>query len=1222
MHRIFVLSFLLIAPLAAGAEVAVGNDPIAQLARSEADAALRLAKSPRGAVHLIRLQALRDEVADLNILAGLYRRLLEDRKADPTVRALARMFAADIERARGRLNKSAELLKPLGYIEAFYLLGSFDNEGKSGCNIDFGPEAKLDLKASVAAKGHAAQWRKLALSSPDGYIDLAASLRPNREAVGYALTFLQAPAEGRATLALGASGAFRLWINGQLASSSDSYNYPRPDQARVSVRLHKGVNRALLKVCQAAGPFGFYLRREASGSIQTKVALPEVLPPIGKEPGPSAQVLPILATRLQAELQKHPDDALLRGEYATALAFSRAFDESSHTEAIEAERAADTAPSSAPLQLLAAKLQEDDSNLRRRHLEAAVKTDPQSPDAQLQLAQFELSRGHPDRALPTLESLVARHPRFPAARISLIRAYDALGEWPRAAALTEQAFADFPRHPAVVREAARAARRMERVQDAAERFRVALALRYDDANSRRSLMTLLTDMGRTDEAVEEMRLMLRLDPFDNSTRMHLAEVNASNGSADEARRLFEQAKSLSPDEPEVHEREGRALLQLGQQKEALAAFERALQLRPQNPALREAWRLLSGESNTVGLEYAFDASSLVKEADSFAGEDAVYLADYTYVRVQRSGLSSRFQQIAVKVYSQRGVDAFRSHAITYVPDRQEIRVVRARITKPDGSVLESYSESERGMNEPWTGMYYDTRVKVLSFPALAPGDLLELQYQLDDSAHENLLSDYWGDVDYIQTTSPKVRYQYIADMPQGRTLYWNKSRLPPAIHETEDEQRDGRRLYRWTASRVPKVVPEPSMPGWAEVVPTLHVSTYKTWEQVGRYYWGLIRDQLIPNEDVRKAVNQALKDVDRKDELAVVRAIYNFVVTNTRYVALEFGIHGYKPYRVDRVLARRFGDCKDKASLIHAMLEVAGIDSRLVLLRMRNLGSIGDEPASLAAFNHAIAYVPKFDLYLDGTAEFHGSRELPSADRLANVLIIDPKGTSTFGTIPEAQADQNATGTFLEITLLKDGSAGVLGKSIVTGQSAPEYRRSYQAGATRKAIFEQGWAQAFPGLTVQQVSLTDPGKLDEDVTMSYRMDVPRYAEVLPRSLRFYPLGSGRTFTESYAPLSERHYDLLLSGPWVNRYEFVYALPAGFTVPELPADLKEETPFGRVRMWHRIENGRLVCRAEVALTQTRIKTNEYSSFRAFLQRLDQAFARKLVASSTLGQTARK
>ena len=1205
----------------ARAEIAAGEDPTAQLAQSEADAAQRLRQSPRGAVHLMRLHALRDEVPDLALFSQAYRRLLADSGADPMVRTLARMFAADIERARGRLNKAAELVQPLGYITDFYVLGSFDNEGKAGCGIDFGPESRLDLRATLPAKGHPAEWRKLSVASQDGYIDLAATLRPNREAVGYALTFLQAPADAKAALSIGTSGAFRLWVNGQLAASDDSYHYPRPEQSRVSVRLRKGFNRVLLKVCQSTGPFGFYLRREP-GSARTKVILPEVLPPLEKEPSAGSEKLPTLATRLEAEVKKRPDDPVLRGEYATALAFLRAYDETSHDDTVEAERAAEQAPSDVALQLLAAKLQEEDSNRRRMHFEAALRAAPRSPDARLQLAQFELSRGHPDRALPLLTALVSENPRFAAARISLVRTYDALGEWPRAAALIEQAMAEFPHHPAIAREAARAARRMERVQEAAARFRLALALRYDDSNSRRSLMTLLGDMGRIDEAVQEMRLMLKLEPFDNSTRMHLAEVYAANGSADEARRLFQQAKALSPDEPEVHEHEGRTLLQLGQRKEALAAFERSLQLRPQNPALREAWRLLSGESNTAGLEHAFDLGPLTKEADAMPGEDAVYLAEYTYVRVQPSGLSSRFHQMGVKVYTQRGVDAFRSHAVTYSPDRQEVRIIRARITKPDGSVLESYSETERSMNEPWSSMYYDIRAKVFSFPSLSPGDLLELQYRLDDSAQENLLSDYWGDVDYIQTVSPKIRYQYIADMPAGRTLYWNKSHSPPGIHQTEEEQKDGRKLYRWTAARVPKIVPEPSMPGWAEVVPTLHVSTYKTWDQVGRYYWGLIRDQLIPNEDVRKAVKDALKDVNRKDELAVVRAIYNFVVTHTRYVALEFGIHGYKPYRVDRVLARRFGDCKDKASLIYAMLKVAGIDSRLVLLRMRNLGAIGQEPASLAAFNHAIAYVPKFDLYLDGTAEFHGSRELPSADRLANVLVIDPKGNSTFGTIPEAQADQNTTGTSLDIALREDGSAAVEGTSTVAGQSAPEYRRSYQAGATRKAVFEQGWAQAFPGLTVQQVSLTDPSKLDEDVNMSYRMDVPRFAEVLPSSIRFYPFGSGRTFTESYAPLSERHHDLFLSGPWVNRYQFQYSLPTGFGVPELPQDVKQETPFGHLRIWHRMERGKLVCRAEIALTKTRIKTDEYPAFRAFLGRLDQAFSRKMLAGSNLGQTAKK
>ena len=1221
MHRQLTYALLLLSASLARAEVAVSGDPIAPLAESEAQAALRLSRSPRGAIHLVRLHALRDELADLQLFTQVYRRLLGDRRADPLVRTQARIFAADVERARGQLNKAAGLLEPLGFISEYYVLGAFDNEGRGGCSTDFGPEAALDLRASYQAKGHSAQWRKLTFSPPDGYVDLSAALRPKHEAIGYALTFLEASSETRTALDVGASGAFRLWVNGELATSSDRYNYARADQARVSVRLRKGANRILLKVCQSSGPFGFYLRQEAlPGSRTPRVVLPDALPPLPKGPRASPVPLPTLASRLAAELEKHPDEPQLRGEYATALAFSRAYDERTHSDTDEAERAAAAAPADVSLQLLAAKLQDEDPNLRRRHLEAALSASPQAPDARLGLAQFELTRGHPERALPALIALVGEYPRYIPARLALIRTYDALGEWPRAASLTEEAFEQFGQYPAVAREAARGAHRLERAQDAVERYRMAVALRYDDASSHRALIALLSDLGRVDEAMQEMRLLLKLDPFDNPTRLRLAELGAANGSSDEAQRLFAQAKSLSPDEPDVHEREGRALLQLGHRKEAMAAFERSLQLRPQNPALREAWRLLSGEGKTAGLDYAFDLAPLIKQGDAMRDEDAVYLAEYTYVRVQPSGLSSRFQQTGVKVYTLRGVEAFRRQVITYSPDRQEVRILRARIIKPDGSVLESYSETERSMNEPWSSMYYDTRAKVLSFPSLSPGDVLDLQYRIDDSAAENLLSDYFGDVDYIQTVYPKIEYQYIADMPAGRPLYWNKSRLPAWIRRSEEQQKDGRTLYRWTAHRVAKIVPEPSMPGWAEVVPTLHVSTYRTWDQVGRYYWGLVRDQLIPNEEVRKAVDAALKDVNRKDELAVVRAIYNFVVSSTRYVALEFGIHGYKPYRVDQVLARRFGDCKDKASLIYAMLSVAGIDSRLVLLRMRNLGEIGDEPASLAAFNHAITYVPKFDLFLDGTAEFHGAKELPSADRLANVLIVDPNGNSTFATIPEATADQNTTATSLKVSLREDGSAVLVGQSVIAGQSAPEYRRSYQSGATRKALFEQGWAQAFPGLTVEQVNLSHAAQLDEDVTMSYRMRVPRYAEVLPSSLRFYPFGSSRSFTETYAGLSDRHYDLVLASPWVNRYEVEYSLPDSFGAPELPPDLTEETPFGRVHIWHRLEGGKLVIRGEVALTRTRIKTGEYAAFRAFLRQLDQAFSRKLVVSAE--HTARK
>ena len=125
-----------------------------------------------------------------------------------------------------------------------------------------------------------------------------------------------------------------------------------------------------------------------------------------------------------------------------------------------------------------------------------------------------------------------------------------------------------------------------------------------------------------------------------------------------------------------------------------------------------------------------------------------------------------------------------------------------------------------------------------------------------------------------------------------------------------------------------------------------------------------------------------------------MRAIHGLVVTGTRYVGLEFGIHGFQPYKVTQVLARKFGDCKDKATLMIALLREAGIDAELVLLRTRRGGRIEPAPASLAVFDHAIAYVPKLDLYLDGTAEFSGVAELPSQDQGVTVLRVGPRGST------------------------------------------------------------------------------------------------------------------------------------------------------------------------------------------------------------------------------------
>src|SRR5262249_45363362 len=146
-----------------------------------------------------------------------------------------------------------------------------------------------------------------------------------------------------------------------------------------------------------------------------------------------------------------------------------------------------------------------------------------------------------------------------------------------------------------------------------------------------------------------------------------------------------------------------------------------------------------------------------------------------------------------------------------------------------------------------------------------------------------------------------------------------------ALTRKEELLGDSEKLYSFSAFDVPKVETESGMPGYSDVAAYLHVSTFKSWEDVSTWYQGLVRPQLEPNAAIVQAAQNAVRGI--KDERAKIRAIYDLVVRSTRYVGLEFGIHGYQPYRVSQIFARKFGDCKDKASLLKVMLKEVGITS-------------------------------------------------------------------------------------------------------------------------------------------------------------------------------------------------------------------------------------------------------------------------------------------------------
>ena len=1216
-------------------------DPDRARLDAAAEALARGRRDARGVAALAELDDLEDEAPDLARVADAYGDVLDDRAADPEVLGLARYRLAMLERTRGNLQKSTAHLHRLGFVTAWTVIGPFDDEGKRGLDVAFPPERDLDVAKRHEGKVREVAWRALPPEAVvDGFVHLGAALRPARQVVGYALAVVEAPRDERVQLWLGASGAAKVLVNGALAIRDPGYHPARLDQRGATVSLRRGANRILVKLCHQEGRMGFFLRladARGEGIVLPPAPAGAAAVAAGAKPAPIEDAVRRLEARARAARAAGSGEAEVRRELALALAERMPVDAQERRAAAEARRAAALAPRSVEAHLLAASLEEEHGP-RRQQIEAALALAPDDPRALAALAREELDQGRPHPALRLLDRAVAAAPRWAAPRVARVEALERAGLDARAALAAREAAELFPTIPAAIRAAARAAHRLGRTDEAMARYRTLLAVRLDDEEARGTLEHLLAGRGDVAGAAAVLTEGIRLDPSDVGQRLRLGDLLAANGRLEEAEAAFAVAARLAPEEPDVYERRGRARLAAGRTDEAAADLKRALELRPQAPELKELVRSLEPARERFERPYALDARALAKAAPAHAAdEDALVLGELKVTRVFASGLSATYHQQIVKIATQRGADEFRRRAIGWTPDRQELHVERVRIVKPDGTVVEAYDAAEQSASEPWYRLYYDTRTRTLSFPALAPGDVLELAWRIEDTAGENLLSDYFGDLTFLDDTTRTLRSEYVLLVPEERPIFSN---TPAGVEHATRELDGGLVEHRFVAKDLARVVAEPGMPGWSEVLRYVHVSTYGDWEHVARFYWGLVQDPLRANDEVRQAAARIAGDVlrarggraaalptaasaegmpaiapppggwDVETKRALVRALYGFVVAQTRYVGLEFGIHGYKPYRVDQVLSRRFGDCKDKASLLTAMLASVGVDARLVLLRMRRLGRIPETPASLAVFNHAIVYVPDLDLWLDGTAAYTGTRELPGEDRGASVLVVNPVGPPRFGTIPEARPEDNRVESHFDVALAPDGRATVRGASRIAGAQAPQYRRAYLAEHQRRAQLEEAFNRTFPGLEVKTIEVSDLTHLEDDVAMSFALDVPRYAQPEGEGLRFTPFGAGQGYADAYAALSTRRWDLVLGDPGETRFVYRYALPPGWEVAEVPEPAAADTPQAAFEVRYRRDADALVAEGHVTFKTARVAAADYPAFRDLLTRIDRAFARKV------------
>lgn len=1233
--------------------------------------------SPAAVVPLLTLAGLWEWVDDRAALLEILRDAARPRATVlPTVQAQAKALLRDLLVAGGDRPAATALNRELGLVSTFAILGTFDNDGRRGHAAVYAPEQ--EERAATAEQTYEGRHARLPLHwrvvppealARDGSLHIESWVSPDTQGTVYAVCYVKSAQAQRVAVRLGASGAVKLWVNrGAPVVSSEAYHPLSFEQQVAGAQLLAGWNRILIKLSAAERPFALSLRLTApDGSplpgppLVTSASppspdwpLPRALPYAGPPP---AQLERALRERLA---RLGPKDAAARAqalfELGSYLHSLQPGDVEKHEDATLLAESMALRPSRYTAYLLSAA--QSDHNDKRQALEAglalpvtAVAPGPagrseREADLSPAFLRFELGRIYEEgqrqlQAEEAYREALRLAPPLYGATLSLAQIQAGRG----LLGLGEQLVADTAERHAAIRVLRQQAELLERgahYPEAEAVYTRLLSLCPDDTEALRALLGRAKARGETEKALELIARLATARPELLTPLRERADVLEGAGRIEPALSVVNAAMPQLQGDPDWHERRGRLLLRLGRTDLAVQAYRRSLELKPQNPTLRKYLAMLDPQarsSEDLARAFRLEVPRVLSRPRPpiQKGDAARVLLDQQVTRVHENGLSEVFAQRLVEILDERGAQEYAEHDIRFTPETQSVEVKAAKVYRSSGEVMEAAAIDESNVSEPWYGLYYDVHAQSIRFTGLRPGDVVYVEYVLADVGRKNLLSDYFGDVHFLQEEIPRLDSRYTlvlpADLLAKKPLYFNPPQKDgPAI--VRSERRAGPdQIIEFRAENVPRLNAEAGMPGFAEIAPYIHVSTYRTWEEVAVWYQGLVAEQLQPSPEIIRAAREAVAKIPPSDERARLRAIYNLVVKKTRYVGLEFGIHGYKPYKVAQIFQRKFGDCKDKASLLKVMLKEVGIDSTLVLARTRRGGSIAAEPASLSVFDHAIVYVPKFDLYLDGTAEFSGSIELPTQDQDIMVLLVsDPRppwnGKGHLARTPVLPAPHSTVARRIDVKLASDGSARVHDEIRVTGQPAERWREHYQSAGEQRERFEKAWNESYPGAKALRVEFPGLGDLEQPVLARGELEIPAWGRpqggVSPAAgdgaatagkgsgdLVLRPLGRDADLLRNYARLSSRRYDLILGFPWVNQEQVTLTLPPGLAVRRLPEARRLSTPFGQFELSLQQSGNTLTVRATLRVDRHRVSRDEYPAFRRFCTEVDSAVTQELV-----------
>jgi len=603
--------------------------------------------------------------------------------------------------------------------------------------------------------------------------------------------------------------------------------------------------------------------------------------------------------------------------------------------------------------------------------------------------------------------------------------------------------------------------------------------------------------------------------------------------------------------------------------------------------------------------------SLPRAADLEEGKDAVLLEERLDIEIVSETLARVRYSNRTKVLTAKGVDENDVASIFYYPS-VTIREFHAAVISPQGKRSEVKKQwFFDGAAFASYELYADTKHRSVSFPGVVPGSTIEYEYVKE--IHNLFYLQSYTRFDLQEKIPVRLKVLSVR-APSSLQLRFAAQGSP----EYSKEEEDGMITSRWQVRDVPALENEVAMPPDEDVIP--HVQIYMSafnyedrridandWNGIARWSRDLSRDREVPGNEVTSKARELTAGLT--DPLAKARRIYEFVQKNISYVAIELGIGGWQPHHNGDVFRNRYGDCKDKATLLIAMLKAVGVDANPVLILTRDEGLTNrDYPSS--NFNHAIAALPQGDgyLFMDPTSENAPFGDLPWSDQGANVLVVKADGSGDLTQTPLFPPERNRIQWLVTATLGPDGDLEGSYTIEAFGQDRTDFA-GFVAGtkpSEREDTLARFMARISPGAVLLGQDVIPPEDPQDSLKLAIRFKVPHFLvragnmDVLSLHLIRFP------FVARIAASSSRRHPIFFENLFRETSEVRLYLPPGKHIKRLPEGGTLEGPGLSASTSYEVKSGGghdiLVVKRSVTFSKREIPAADYAALKHSLAAL--------------------